>query len=258
MSIQFNNVFFRYKTGQLALHDVSFQIDQGEFVLIIGHNGAGKSTMLRLLNGILHPTGGSISLMGKETNMKKTFDLAKLVSVTFQNPADQIFASTVYKEIEYGPLNLQKNNVLHLVEKALSMYHLKELASEHPYDLPGTTRKLITLASACAMDTLILAFDEPTAGLSFKEKNIVLRAFSQQVVERRTFLVVSHDLESFIPLCSRVLVLYKGILQFDGSREEFQDDLMRLRKYGIRLPYSMRLRPHVGLQLYSNQRMNEQ
>lgn len=257
MSILFKNVFFRYETGHLALDDVTFGIDQGEFVLIIGHNGAGKSTMLRLLNGILRPTRGSIFLMDKETNTKKTFDLAKLVSVTFQNPADQIFASTVYKEIEYGPVNLQKTNVFNLTEKALSMYALKEVSNEHPYDLTETTRKLITLASACAMDTPILAFDEPTAGLSFKEKNIVLSAFLKLMGKRRTLLVVSHDLESFLPLCSRVLVFHKGILQFDGSRVEFQNDLGLLRKYGIRLPLSLRLRPHVGLHLYSKERINE-
>lgn len=249
MSIILNNVSFSYTKGAYALRNIDLQINSGQFVLLLGHNGAGKSTMLRMLNGILKPQSGKVMVMGKETHKHKTAELAVFVSVTFQNPADQIFAPSVRKELEFGPNNLRKTNKLALVDDALSMFELDSVSDIHPYDLSYSKRKLLTIASAFAMDTPILAFDEPTAGLSHPETQLVLGNFKHLVASGKTILVVSHSIEHFLNLCSQVNVISNGSIVFSGDVNEFHHNVIQLRRYGVRLPLPYRFRPHFGLSI---------
>jgi energy-coupling factor transporter ATP-binding protein EcfA2 len=245
-AIEATHLTYAYAGYRPALQSLSFSANTGECVLVVGHNGAGKSTLLKLLNGILRPSRGELRLFGQSTERMSVAQLASVVAITFQNPADQLFARTVWKEIEYGPRNLGKRDTADLVEQALEALDLRTVAEEHPYDLPTATRKLVTVASALAMDTQILAFDEPTAGLSFPEKLLVRSALAR-LRQERTSIVVSHDLETFLPLATRLVVLRDGRIVFDGSPGESLQNERVLRQAGVRLPLVLRLRKALQL-----------
>jgi energy-coupling factor transport system ATP-binding protein len=251
IGIQADSLTFAYPGAPPAVQEVSFSLRRGECLLIVGHNGAGKSTLLKLLNGILRPSSGSLFINGEAAQNRPVSELASLIAVTFQNPGDQLFATTVRKEVAFGPENLKRPNADELVRNALHALHLSHCADEHPYDLPLPTRKLVTIASALAMGTPHLAFDEPTAGLSHPEKLLVAESLAT-VCNDRTLLIVSHDLQTFLPLASSVLVLYRGRVLFSGSLQSFIDRNHHMRKAGVRLPFLARLRRLLSLPVFAS------
>lgn len=247
MTIEFLKVAFSYQPDAPVLREISFRVDAGEFLLIIGQNGAGKSTLLKLLNGILKPDDGKVLVAGLNTADALTSTLAAHVCVTFQNPADQLFASTVRREIEFSPSNLKRANIRELTERSLALCELDAFSASHPYDLPQAPRKLLTIASAIASGSPFLAFDEPSAGLSQIEQRILHNVVASLRQENRGFLVVSHDLEFFLPHATAVMVLHRGRVSFYGSAEEILTNEGILRQAGLRLPTAMRLAKMLGL-----------
>lgn len=240
MNIECNNVSFAYTGDNVVLKDLSFRVEAGEFFLIVGQNGAGKSTLLKLLNGILKPSVGAILVSGQDTRITSTATLAQHLAVTFQNPGDQIFASTVRDEVAFAPTNLKRTSIDSLVQQALELCNLHLMAAHHPYDLPPAEKKLLTVASAIAADTPFLAFDEPSAGLSQIERSLLERIITTLRKQGRAFLVVSHDLELFFPYATRVVVLNGGRFMFEGTPEELIAHEGVLRKAGLRLPAVLR------------------
>jgi energy-coupling factor transport system ATP-binding protein len=247
--LRLDNVSYSYPNGTTALHDISLTARNGELILVVGHNGAGKSTLLRLLNGILKPTKGTITINGLRTHEHSPARLAAEIAVTFQNPGDQIFASTVKDEIAFGARNLRRAQWHETVERAMALFDLEPVQALHPYDLSLSTRKLLTLASAVAMDSPILAFDEPSAGLSLPERTSLTRALQTLVSNDRLLLVISHDLDLLLPLASRVLVLHRGHLISDGAPTTLLENSRLLRSAELRLPLLMRLRKALQLPL---------
>lgn len=245
MMVTLNNVSFSYVPGLPVLHEVSFTLNPGELLLVVGRNGAGKSSLLKLLNGILKPTSGNVLLSGLSTSTTPTSELSKHISVTFQNPADQIFASTVREEIEFGPRNTHQRDIRLKVEESIQLFGLSSIVKKHPYDLLPAQRKLLTIASAVSMGTSALALDEPTAGLSETEKRTLRDVLITLRNQQKGFIVVSHDLEFFLPLSTRVLLIDKGEIQFEGLHEKLLLSIA-LRKTGIRLPLARRLKS-VGI-----------
>ncbi|MCX6135284.1 MAG: energy-coupling factor ABC transporter ATP-binding protein [Ignavibacteriales bacterium] len=241
MSIGFRNVDFAYDEKSPILQDLSFSVDDGSFLLVIGQNGVGKSTLLKLLNGILKPTSGTVLVNGLATATEPTSRLAKEICVTFQNPADQIFSSTIRAEVEFGPKSLHRPNVSQLVTEALSLCCLDKLSSHHPYDLPAAERKLLTIASAVASGSPFLAFDEPSAGLSQLERSVLVRLLAHLKQTDRGLIVVSHDLGLLLPFATRVLILAKGTMVYFGDTKEVFERKELLRKAGLQLPLAHRL-----------------
>jgi energy-coupling factor transport system ATP-binding protein len=250
MSINVRNLTFGYSKEVTVLRDINLEIQQGEFVLLIGQNGAGKSTFLKLLNGILKPHSGSIHVNGLETTVTPTSKLAAHIAVTFQNPADQIFASTVRDEVLFGPKILGKPNPVNLTEQSLALFRMTDVASKHPYDLPPAQRKLLTIASAVASDASILAFDEPSASLSQTERLILLNGLGELRKANKTLMVVSHDLDVFVPLATRMIILSEGRIVHDGKPVDIVTHAGLARSAGLRLPLLLRLKRMVpaGLQ----------
>lgn len=245
--LRLENVSYSYAGGTTALRDISFTAGAEDLVLIVGHNGAGKSTLLKLLNGILKPTKGTITVNGLITHEHPTSRLAAEIAVTFQNPADQIFASTVREEVAFGAKNLRRTQRWETIEHAMTLFGLREIQALHPYDLPLSQRKLLTLASAVAMGSPILAFDEPSAGLSLPERLMLTQALQTLVRNDRLLLVISHDLDLFLPLATRVLAFHHGRLLFDGTPRSFLEDSRIVRASELRLPLLMRLRKALQL-----------
>jgi energy-coupling factor transport system ATP-binding protein len=246
MSLILENLTFGYSTDQPVLHNLSLSMADGEFVLLMGQNGAGKSTLLKLLNGILKPTAGWVTVNGLDTRQVPTHALASHIAVTFQNPADQIFASTVAAEIAYGAKTLRRQSPAQLAESAARLLGLEQNLSRHPYDLSLAHRKLLTVASAVAMDSPILAFDEPSASLSQPERLVLLRALESLRQSGKTLLIVSHDLDLFIPVMSRIVVLAGGTILHDGRSEDFLREPRLARSVALTVPLVLRLQMHIA------------
>jgi energy-coupling factor transport system ATP-binding protein len=241
VSIEFTHVSFRYQNTHQVLNDVSFTVDPGAFLLVIGQNGVGKSTLLKLMNGILKPTAGKVLVAGLDTASHPTSRLASEVCVTFQNPADQIFAPTVRKEVAFAPHNLKRSNTDDLVSRALSLCSLDAVSSRHPYDLPLPQRRLLTIASAVASGAPFLAFDEPSAGLSQIERTILQKLLAELKRDQRGLIMVSHDLGLFLQVASQVMVLSGGKNIFFGTPKKLLEHEGYLRNAGLKLPLSLRL-----------------
>ncbi|MFH0991516.1 MAG: ABC transporter ATP-binding protein [bacterium] len=239
--IALNDVHFGYPGGEAVLNGLTLDFLEEEIILLLGQNGAGKSTLLKLLNGILKPQSGKVIVNGHDTAMIPTAELARDISITFQNPGDQLFASTVREEVSFAPKNLRRSNIAELVEKSLNLFALTPYAHNHPYDLHLAQRKLITLASAFAADTPFLAFDEPSASLSQVERSLIHAVIAASLSERKTLLIISHDLECFLPLATRLLILHEGRISFDGTPDEILQRQHLLRHTGIRIPLTLRL-----------------
>lgn len=242
MSVSVNKLTFGYSRDVPILRNVDLTVNQGEFALLVGPNGVGKSTFLKLLNGILKPDGGTVAIDTLDTRVTPTPVLASHIAVTFQNPADQIFAATVRHEIMFGPRILKRQKPGLLTERALDLFRLRPFASKHPYDLSPAQRRLLTIASAVATDSPILAFDEPTTSLSQPERQTLLEAFNELKRIDRTILVVSHDLDFFIPVVSKLVVMSNGAIMHVGKPADIVEESQLARAAGLKLPLAMRLR----------------
>lgn len=241
MSISVRHLTFGYTKEVTVLSDINLEIQRGEFVLVIGQNGAGKSTFLKLLNGILKPHSGSVHINRLDTSRIPTSTLAVHIAVTFQNPADQIFAPTVRDEVLFGPRILRKPFPDRLAEKSLALFRMTDVGSKRPYDLPPAQRKLLTIASAVASDAPILAFDEPSASLSQTERIIFLKGLEELRKDNRTLLIVSHDLDVFVPLATRMIILANGRIAHDGKPMDILSHAKLAKSAGLRLPLLLRL-----------------
>ena len=241
MNIRLDNVSFAYSEARPILHGIDFAVDEGEFVLMAGPNGAGKSTILKLLNGILKPRSGTVTVDSLDTLQTSTTTLASHIAVTFQNPSDQIFASTVRRELLFGPRILKRRHPETLVDRSIDLFQFQEWSAKHPYDLSTSQRKLLTIASAVATDAPILAFDEPTASLSQPEREILRAALTVLRRERRTILVVSHDLDFFIPRTTRLILLNEGRIVHVGIPSDINEKRGIVRRAAMSLPLAIRL-----------------
>lgn len=236
MTIEFHSVSFEYESNRPLLRDLSFQAGPSDVLLIVGQNGVGKSTMLKLSNGILKPTTGTVRVGDLDTKEQRTSRLAREICVTFQHPADQIFAPTVEQEVEFAPRNLRRENSEGLAVQAMALCSLDTVATHHPYDLPPAQRKLLTVASAVASGAPLLAFDEPSAGLSQLEQKGLERLLASLKLEKRGLIVVSHDLGLFLRYATKVLVLRHCETLYYGEPESLAANEGVLRKAGLKLP----------------------
>jgi energy-coupling factor transport system ATP-binding protein len=193
-----------YPGGVRALRDVTLEIPGGQRVAIIGQNGSGKSTLVRHLNGLLRPTSAQ---------------LARSVGLVFQDPDRQIFSGSVRNEVEFGPRNvgMRRDELRATVLEAIAAVGLEDEEGTNPYDLGGSRRKLLALASVLAMRTPVLVLDEPTTGQDLHGVRIVRRVVADANAEGRTVIAISHDMEFVAETFDRVVVLREGEVIMDGS-----------------------------------------
>ncbi|WP_320174051.1 ABC transporter ATP-binding protein [Maridesulfovibrio sp.] len=251
MTIEVTNLSFCYASGVEALKDISLTLNQGEIVALLGHNGSGKSTLVRHFNGLLHPTSGSVKVNGILTAEEKVSRLAGMVAMLFQNPDDQICKATVWDEIIFGPKNLgyEADRIQGLGERFLSSMGLQELKDCNPHDLGFSERKRLVMGSVLAMDTGIVVFDEPTAGLDSREILMLESEISKLRDAGRTVVVISHDMDFVAENCSRAICLEKGKKQFDGKVADLFMNNDLLERCGLLPPQVVQLGNHYGLQL---------
>lgn len=234
-ALQVCHVSYAYPDGQAALVDVSFQVDHGESVAVIGGNGAGKSTLLLHLNGFLSPLHGSVVVEELPVTRETLVPVRRSVGMVFQNPDDQLFMATVYEDVAFGPSNmgLPSAEIALRVRAALDRVGTTHLAGRPPHRLSGGEKRAIAIAGVLAMSPTVLVLDEPSDGLDpAARRNLVnlLSSFSH------TKIIATHDLDLVLEVCSRVIVLRQGQIQADGPPELIFNDVELLERCRLEQP----------------------
>lgn len=247
--ISFKNVSFGYEgSGSVGLvvDDVSFEINRGEFVAIIGENGAGKSTISKLIDGLIKPKTGTVTVAGLDTAKTKTSTLAKHIGFLFQNPDRQICKNTVRGEISFG-LELTGCEIK-LIDKKVSQI-INEFGfdgDKDPFSLSRGERQRVALASLIAVEPEIMILDEPTTGLDYKECMQVMDAIKELNCKGVTVVMVCHDMEVVLDFASRILVVSRGKLIADGAAREIFRDSEVMKKASLMPPQITELALRLG------------
>jgi len=233
-ALRCDGVSFSYG-ATAALAGISFALEPGERVALLGRNGAGKSTLVRLITGLLHPAAGTVWVGDWETRGRGPDALARRVASVFQHADQQLFASTIRADVEFGPraLGLPPAECARRAAAALQALELEPLAHEHPYDVPPPWRKVAALAGALALEPQLLVLDEPTAGLDRTLRALVTRALAQRSAAGVAVLVVTHDLAFAAETLDRALVLAAGRLVCDAPLGALLIDEARLGSLGL-------------------------
>ncbi len=244
--LEIKNLNYIYSIGtpfeHKALDNVSFAVNRGEFVGIIGHTGSGKSTLMQQLNGLLKPTSGSVLLDGKDiwSDKKLTRQARFRVGLVFQYPEYQLFEETVYKDIAFGPKNmgLKADEIDRRVREAASFVGLREDQLQvSPFDLSGGQKRRVAIAGVIAMEPEVLILDEPTAGLDpVGRAEILANIESYRKAKNATIMMVSHSMEDVARLTDRLLVMNGSKLAMDGTPAEVFTHAEELVEMGLSIP----------------------
>jgi energy-coupling factor transport system ATP-binding protein len=244
--LQIKNLSHLYSAGtpfeHKALDDVSFSVERGEFIGIIGHTGSGKSTLMQHMNGLLKPTSGAVLLDGEDIwkNKKITRQARFRVGLVFQYPEYQLFEETVYKDIAFGPKNmgLKADEIDRRVREAAGFVGLTEKQLEaSPFDLSGGQKRRVAIAGVIAMEPEVLILDEPTAGLDpVGREGILENIQAYRRAKNATVMMVSHSMSDVGRLTQRLLVMNGSRLAMDGTPEAVFARAQELVDMGLDIP----------------------
>ncbi len=244
--LEVKNLTYIYSAGtpfeHKALDDISFSVERGEFIGIIGHTGSGKSTLMQQLNGLLKPTSGTMLLDGQDiwSDKKLTRQARFRVGLVFQYPEYQLFEETVYKDIAFGPKNmgLSAEEVDRRVREAAGFVGLTEQQLEvSPFDLSGGQKRRVAIAGVIAMEPEVLILDEPTAGLDPVGRSEILGNIqSYRKAKNATIMMVSHSMEDVARLTDRLLVMNGSKLAMDAPPAQVFTHAEELTQMGLNIP----------------------
>lgn len=253
--LEIKNLTYTYSAGtpfeHTALDNISFQVNRGEFIGIIGHTGSGKSTLMQQLNGLLKPTAGTVMLDGKDiwSDKKLTRQARFQVGLVFQYPEYQLFEETVYQDIAFGPRNmgLDEKEIDRRVREAAGFVGLSEQQlSVSPFDLSGGQKRRVAIAGVIAMEPEVLILDEPTAGLDpVGRADILGNIQSYRKAKNATIMMVSHSMEDVARLTDRLLVLNGSKLAMQGSPVEVFAHAEQLKQMGLSIPQVTQIFLHL-------------
>ena len=247
MSIKVEHLTHIYDKGMpsesVALDDVSFTAEDGQFIGIIGHTGSGKSTLLQHLNGLLKPDEGTVTVGNVDITQPgiSMVEIRKRIGLVFQYPEYQLFEETVAKDVAFGPKNLglSETEIEERVKEAIELVGLdyETVKDRSPFELSGGQKRRVAIAGVVAMRPEVLILDEPTAGLDPKAHKDVLNMVEE--VHRRTgniTIFVSHNMADIARLSDKILVIHSGKLVTKGSPKEVFSQKETLRSVGLDLP----------------------
>lgn len=229
--IETKDLWFAYDEGTPVVRGISFKIEQGDFVAIIGQNGSAKTTLVKHFNGLLQPMKGKVFYKGEDIVGRSVGALAKEIGFVFQNPDHQIFNATIREEIAFGPQNLglDEEEVHRRTEDALTRFGLMDLADRQPAVIGFGLRRKVSVAAVYSMQTPVLVLDEPTTGLDFKSATELMELISNLHRQGTTIILITHDMRVVAQYAPRCLVIRAGeILADDDTRSIFkQYDLLQ-------------------------------
>ncbi len=220
--LEIKNLHYTYPTGLEALRGLDLTISDGEFLAIMGQNGAGKTTLVKHFNGLLRPTLGEVLVDGVSTGEVSVAELARKVGFVFQNPDHQLFSETVEEEISFALKNFgfEEPVIQKQVDWALNLLDVIQYRKTSPFMLSGGERKRVALASILAWDPKMIILDEPTIGQDHQQKEKLQQFILQLNAQKKTVVVVTHDVE-FVAECSpRVVLMSQGKILVDGMAEK--------------------------------------
>lgn len=238
--VEFDKVNFRYDQDlPVVLNNINLKIHTGDIIAILGHNGSGKTTMVKHALGLLKPTEGHVYLEGKDTQEITVAAAAKSVGYVFQSPTQMLFAPTVNEELSFGPKNLgyDKQTIQESVKWAIDTVNLREELDTPPLALSFGQQKRISIASVLSMRSRLLMMDEPTAGQDYWN----YRAFMDSILQMPGFdsiVFITHDIDLALIYANRIMILYDGRIVSDGRPSEVLADEEQLRRYRL-LPTSL-------------------
>ncbi len=236
--VELKDVSFSYADGHQALDNVSFLLGHGEAVGIVGANGAGKSTLLSVLTGIQFPQKGVVRIGDLPVNKKTLSEVRRSVGLVFQEPDDQLFMTSVYDDVAFGPRNykLDEEEVRLRVMEALDEVGITHLKDRPPYKLSGGEKRLTAIAAVISMKPDILIMDEPTASLDPKARRKIMKILKGF---NHTKIITSHDLDMIMDMCSRTIVLKKGRIAADGPTMGILSNESLMEECGLEIPLAL-------------------
>ncbi|HSH36369.1 energy-coupling factor transporter ATPase [Schnuerera sp.] len=246
MIIKLENVNYIYNPNtpfeKKALDNISFGIEEGDFIGLIGHTGSGKSTLVQHLNGLMKPTSGKVIVDGIDINSSSANlkEIRQKVGLVFQYPEHQLFEETVYKDIAFGPKNLGlgEDEVHIRVKKAMELVELNfdYLKDRSPFELSGGQKRRVAIAGVLAMKPKVLILDEPTAGLDPRGRDEILGRLQTLYQEGITIILVSHSMEDIARLVDRIIVMHRGKMAMEDKTREIFKKAEKLEELGLGTP----------------------
>ena len=253
MGIKFEKVTHTFKnpdgkTRFIAMEEIDLEIsEKSEFVMVCGHTGSGKSTLIQHMNALLFPTSGKLEIFNrviKKKKNRKLNEIRKKVGLVFQFPEYQLFDETVLKDVMFGPINfgLKKEEAKEKAINALKMVGFEEkLYDQSPFRLSGGQMKKASIAGILALEPEIIVLDEPTRGLDPKSSEEVMELFDKIHKEyNKTIVVITHDMDIVSKYAKRVVVLNEGKIVYDGDKENLFID-KNFESFHLDYPSSMKL-----------------
>ena len=233
--LEIAGLHFSYPDGLEVLEDIYLRVMPGERLGLIGPNGAGKTTLFLQVCGVLPPSAGEITVLGKPV---LNGDFRPEVGLVFQNPDDQLFCPSVQDDVAFGPGNmgLSKEEVETRVMEALSAVGCAELAGRPPHHLSEGEKRMVSIAGILAMRPKLVIYDEPSANLDIRSRRRLIKLIQAST---GTILIASHDLELILEVCSRVVLLDGGRLVADGNPYEIMGDDRLMEAHGQEKPHSL-------------------
>ena len=239
--LSIENVSFSYDKKSVALKNVSFSVEKGDYIAIVGHNGSGKSTLAKLLNGLLIPKSGTVTVDGiSSADKEKSFELRKRVGVVFQNPDNGIVASIVEDDVAFGPdtLGVPRKEIGERIAFALKAVEMEQFRKSSPARLSGGQKQRVAIAGVLALRPEILVLDESTAMLDPQGRKEILAVVKRLNEEEGvTVITITHYMEEAAE-ANRIIVLSDGEIVMQGAPREIFRDGARLKGYGLELPYA--------------------
>jgi cobalt/nickel transport system ATP-binding protein len=242
--IRAEKISFSYVGHALALDHIDFTVREGEFVAFLASNGAGKTTFLKVLVGLLKPGKGRVRLHGKDIKGLSTGEICREVGFVLQNPTDQLFAATVEEDVAAGPRNmgLPEDEVERRVAEALELVSVAHLRKRAIHHISHGEQKRVSIAGIIAMNPSTLILDEPTAGLDPEGEASMLRTLNRLNREHgKTIILATHSVDMLPLFADRIVIMNRGRILQDGSPEEVFADREMLSRAHLRLPYISRL-----------------
>ena len=233
--LKIENLSFSYEKDQKVLNDISMSAHDGESIGIIGSNGIGKSTLMKLLVGLFLDYEGKLEVAGHEVNKKNLNHIREHIGYVFQDSDNQLFLSTVEDDVAFGPRNygLSEEEVEEKVTAAIKKVHIEDLRKKQTYKLSGGEKKLAAIATILSMEPDIIIMDEPSIALDPRNRKNLIKILNEIPVLK---LITSHDLDFIMDTCERCILLDDGQIIADGPAKELLKDKELLESHGLELP----------------------